>query len=910
MSLSSHSPSQRTYSPSKRILLPWNQSLLKSGADYLKSLDRQLPHALVLVPTMQGARRLRRVLAGEQGLLTPSIQTPSQWLTHPKEASKSAVLLAWQQVLKEVNVIDFPHLFGALEQPVLEESFILRFASQCFSLQKDLREVDCLFQDVVHFSPEKARWEELACLEKQVCKRLDTWGMSLVVEPDIGNFSHIIVLGIRDLTQRAIRCLDAQRQRGKEVVVLFASPFSDAQKGFDAWGRPLVETWKNAIIEIESFEQKVHLSQTPEETADCLVETLSKHLKKSKALRLGLCEKNHANSIAQRLSQYGWKLFDPQGTPIHATGILDSLMLFAQLVSSRPTWKSLRHLLALPYSQGFLGKEGEPKLWIEELDKLDERCFPLLIADAQLLASERQREIITTLFAPFVHLKKTRDFEAFFSLWLGGMEKGWADLLAMELSVCLELLSHVSFDIEESFGFFRLALSSLHLTEYPLERHLDMEGWMEMALGSEEPLFLVGLQEGCVPEKIPEEAWLPDSLRKDLGMAYSESRYARDCSLFAYLLASNSVEIFLTRRGLDDAQFLPSRLLLAQRGKALAQRVLHLFDTPQELPASNQAWKRDWILTLPKVDNPYSKEGLKPISPSALKLYFYCPMRFFLEKVMGNQTFEADKIEMNPMDFGNLCHAVLERFGRDESLKKSRDGQTLFEGLSTLLDQEVASRYAKNPSLEFTIQVHSARQRLKAFAFQQAAMLCDGWEILAVEQVVGARGIPWSWANHPISMIIDRIDWHRATGRYRVWDYKTSEQAKHPQDAHLAPWREEEKKPLCGELVQPASRSRLLRGWKDVQLLLYARFVQEHYALSLPPEVGYIQLPGDADCVRFCLWETLDTALMDSALSWCTQAISMIEEGQFTPSLARPLTGEDAYGLLAPEGLFKAFGYE
>ena len=134
------------------------------------------------------------------------------------------------------------------------------------------------------------------------------------------------------------------------------------------------------------------------------------------------------------------------------------------------------------------------------------------------------------------------------------------------------------------------------------------------------------------------------------------------------------------------------------------------------------------------------------------------------------------------------------------------------------------------------VQVESARERLRAFSDKQAAHRQAGWLIAESEFFVG-EAVPWSVNGHPIKTIIDRIDRLEDGKEWCVWDYKTSGKAHPPESQHLKAWKADENRMKLGELIEPTGRQKALRRWADVQLPLYAKFVQEHFKTERLPDV-------------------------------------------------------------------------
>jgi len=144
------------------------------------------------------------------------------------------------------------------------------------------------------------------------------------------------------------------------------------------------------------------------------------------------------------------------------------------------------------------------------------------------------------------------------------------------------------------------------------------------------------------------------------------------------------------------------------RRQDLAERVQRFFGPADIEPENPSAWQRDWSLNLPEVHNPYSIEnGATPrmLSPTALKDYLHCPLRFFFTRVMRLERFTPDKSEMDALDFGNLIHAVVEKFGLDETIRDSISETEIKAAFEKILASEVFNRFGKNLTLGMQMQV-------------------------------------------------------------------------------------------------------------------------------------------------------------------------------------------------------------
>eukprot|EP00112_Aurelia_sp_Birch-Aquarium-sp1_P004327 Seg14887.2 transcript_id=Seg14887.2/GoldUCD/mRNA.D3Y31 product="ATP-dependent helicase/deoxyribonuclease subunit B" protein_id=Seg14887.2/GoldUCD/D3Y31 len=474
----------------------------------------------------------------------------------------------------------------------------------------------------------------------------------------------------------------------------------------------------------------------------------------------------------------------------------------------------------------------------------------------------------------------------------------------------LEKVKSKRFTIAHLLEIITDGLSVQKVGEDGSDAVLDLQGWMELIYDDAPNLLLLGLHEGVVPQQYGEDPFLPESLRENLGMSSGKLRYARDSYLFrSYVESREEVRVYLTKVNDAGEPKSPSRLLLRSSGTDLAERVQTFFGEADLQPENPSAWQRDWVLTAPTLQNPYAREcdEMRFLSPSALKDYLSCPMRFFLKRIVRMNRYEARKAEMSALDFGNLVHAVVENFGRDESIRWSDSVSEIRDGFDNLLDDECGRRFGKKPNLAVEMQQEIARSRLHALAYHQAEQRSLGWKIIDVELDVG-KELPWCIAEHPIKMQVDRIERNEGTGKYRVMDYKTSASATHPQEAPLTSFKPDENRPILGELITPPRKRSEFR-WQNLQLPIYAWFVKEHYQLNEIPEVGYIQMPSATSETEFAIWDSFDEAMFDSAKQWAEEAVRRIEQGEFFNATELSTNDQkwDDFARLAQGSLSEAF---
>lgn len=482
----------------------------------------------------------------------------------------------------------------------------------------------------------------------------------------------------------------------------------------------------------------------------------------------------------------------------------------------------------------------------------------------------------------------------------------------------------------------RIALAQLQLSSLAFQPErdpgaVDILGWLELLFEDAPGLIVCGMNDGAVPETVTADPFLPDSLRKRLGLRTNDDRMARDACLLAAAAQSRktngrgpAASADGAGNGPHDGLLLlvektsptgdpkrPSRLLFLCPDEQLPARVLRLFGEVEQqarpVPRTSP-WK------------------LRPrIAPVPVKLrvtsfaaWLACPFRFYLSSVLGMESVDDRAEEMDPMGFGTLIHEALQALGNDRSVGISTDVETVRDFLRATVLRLARERFGNGLPPALVAQVEAASQRLSAAAAVHVQSVLDGWRIVEVEKRLDAAlALDDAPANMPnqrpltpaaapatidprlpraesrgpstirVSGRIDRIERHQKTGRYRILDYKTGDSPMRPDQAHLGPVREGT---VPEAVVEIEGKD---RAWTDLQLPLYRALLASE--LGQDAEVGYFLLPKAVSETRIELWPGLTPAMVDSALSCARGIASRIRNREFWPP-SSPAELDELYG--------------
>lgn len=908
----------------ERVFVGWERPFPGLLAEWLLARRDALPGLLVVVPTAQAGRRLREGLAAAAGaLLAPKVVTPESFF-RPAEQDGIATPIesrfAWIEVLQAMSGRDARALFPV--EPV-ERSFswAAGVAKELEKVRNALAEGGRFFADAAELSPERDRWVDLMEVERRVMARFAQWRLEdplaakvrvareFVVPPGIGE---LVIAGVPDPVPLA---LEVWRKIGVPVKVLVHAPESE-RAAFDDWGRPLAgDAWIKRPTPVAR--ERVHLVAGPAELAAKAVDCCGGLA--SDEVAIGLCDPACGPALEAAFAEAGWPAWNPEG---RMAGRAMMLLLdgFAGLARRGDRWDAAAGILRHPLLAEILDRKGMHAA-LRKLDDLEEEHLPDSVARVRELC-DWQRSVAKE---PDEGLEKLAEMIAWCLSWRDRFAPGksgqaladWVDAMAeIDDGAEGQLLAALAEAVEpvkrlEGRGLLKgpgealeLALSSIDTLRSTAGREqavIDLSGWLELSHGGGRRMILAGMHEGCVPDGNLDDAFLPDGVRRKLELRDAAGRHARDAYLFHSFAASRELEVIVAKVDASGEPRRPSRLLLAAGGVELAERVKALSGSPSAAPERLASWARgDWKLEFSGALKPYL-DGERMLSPSAIRDYLHCPFRFHLKRVLKWERHDPAKMEMDARDFGNLCHGALEKMGQDEAMAATTDARELRDFLWEKMDAWLA-RYGSNLSLPLLVQREAARSRMARFAELEVEQRIEGWRTQHVELKVG-KDLPWEIDGQAVAMQIDRVDHHPRLG-WRVLDYKTSARAETPKAAHLR--RISEKRRTFGATM-PAARG-ADEVWKNVQVPLYAAFVQEWLGLDAPPAIGYVNLPATLNDVGFEIWQDFTPERMDCALEWSRGVIGALRRSVHWPPVA--LSGQEAgyddFAAMAPDGLDEA----
>ena len=887
---------------------------------------------LIVVPTRQAGRRLRESLAlhcasQKTALLSLRVVTPAFFLRPDDGADTVAapleVVAVWADILMKADLSQHSGLFPA-RAPSQDFIWALRTSEMIEGLRDTLADgryrIADVYKDFGSLLEEEERWHDLADMESMYLERLSALGLK---DPCVGmlqnaestepprGIERIVVAAVPDPTPLMVRKLERLSQQ-IPIVVLIHAPEALADC-FDGWGRPLPAKWRERRIDVPDPDANIVLGGSPWLQSQKVLELMAQEAGRfgPADVAIGVPDSEVIPFLETDLAGVGLIPFNPAGKSADQHPLSQLLQAFRNL-RQEGDYPSVSAFMRNVDFLDYLQKKHRilPCRVLKELDNYQNTHLPQSLDD--MIRAFARPAAASTRHAGFANLGKAigvmaeqvRGFEAadvdsslrsllqtvyeFRTIDARKPEDSEFVAVAEAIDTALRQMSRdaltaLGMDKESALELLLWSLSQQRYYPEPEEAIMDLEGWLELPWNDAPFLIVTGMNDGSVPNSRPADVFLPDTLRRQLNLRHDEDRLAADAYLMTALIESRRkhgrVCFTFGKTGSTGDVLKPSRLLFQCNDAELPRRAERLFGTPPEARVSCPSSISFRLEAVPPPDVPAGKLELKSISVTTFGEYLECPFRFYLKRVLGMEALDDQKMELDAPDFGLLVHAVLHAMAQDEEMRRCQDAGELHDFLCARAADWIKDRLGPSLPLQVESQLESARQRLRQAARVQASLAREGWEILSSERKM-ARELE----GFLITGKIDRIDRHRETGRIRVLDYKTSDKAGTPEEAHLGSLPKDREWPEYAR-VEIAGRQ---RRWIDLQLPLYGILLSSDQELRGPFELGYFNLPKALDDTSVVLWDNLTAALLESAGACARGVIIDIKRRRFWPPAQKP----------------------
>ena len=863
------------------------------------------------------------------GQLPECLYTPQ----HPL-AIEIEQTLAWSKVLSNTPTAELAPLVTRLPDSDEIESWV-ELASTIRRLHSELAS-DCLaFADVAKQAEsegDKRRWNLLAKLFDSYLASLNEAGLSdpsnqrqiAIDQQRCRSDHHIALIGSVDLSKMQAEMLEVMRG---SVEIFTAAPES-YRKHFSAIGCIDSQRWLEHELPI--LDEQLVAAGDIADQAQAAVESMKtiigysvdskdSEIEASKFVTIGVTDESQVAPIEFELGGYGYKTARHLGWSVSSTAVGRAISMVATYLKNQ-TWQSLAALVRHPDVLSWVShqlKLEDPDEILISLDGLLANHFPIQLSTKLTPAVEDKYPIaIKTAKCVAKWTKCFDDSERSLGQWCKQITKWFGDLYPLNLEESpqatrshlaaqsthrlLKRFSNVQSELDlmlsgaDAMAMIASRIADLRVVLPAKPDEIEIVGWLDLALDETPSLIVVGLNHPFVPEAITNDPFLPGSFRTQLRMVDNDRRLARDIYYMQLLLSTRkNIRFIVGRNSADGSPTPPSRLLASAQQADVARRIASLMegkrtkvDVVHNWDLAAQASEINEV-PIPDLPIPGGDCPVKAMSVTAFRDYLSCPYRFFLRHVLKLKPIDDEATELAANQFGDLVHAAVEAFGksndRDEAMQEKIE--SLLHGF---LHEYGAKHYGDASSTAVRIQMRQAERRLSILSHEQAKRFAEGWRIHDTEAPVSYETtgacIEVDGFTMGLRGRLDRIDFHPATGRYAILDYKTH--GHKPEKKHL-------KNTANGQ------------QWIDLQLPLY-RMMIPYLGINVAPvevELGYFNLSDKPAETRVNI-ASFSEFQMQAADELIYDCVRRIRDCDFAPSETPPQY--DDYAMILQTGVLRS----
>lgn len=794
---------------------------------------------------------------------------------------------------------------------------------------------------------EVQRWADLAVLEvayRETLKRqgcVDHDDLRVQLAKGTGRpegIQTVWLAGLIDAQPLLQTALERMTQELQINVLIGAD--ADEAEAFDVWGRPLPSAWQARASAWNNFSECVHVVRDDVAGVERLKELLGQQKPAFGTLSIAPCDRHqHTGLLAEGMHDLGAEVVNPLGVK-HASHGLHHLAKAWLDVVDQPTFAKLRKAVMHPaLVRNLFGQKISQFRLNQQLDALSQCMPPQDLDDALAYALEfsadknkpdeqdgrelrqyNQVKELTGYLQIAIDLLNQHRALGFLDLGLallalaqspqdfgeGELEQDFTVKVCERIEETLRDMAEVnaaSFNLSNT-QWVRLALSIAGEDSYRQSlaaEPVNLPGWIEAPWDPVPHLVVFGLTDDLVPRVAHADPFLPASMRATLGLTSNDQVFANAAFTLEQLrrrregtdgnLRQGRLDIIVPRFNSEGEGLRPSRILFLCPDSELTARVGHLFE--KDIPAQEEPF---WDIPAGHRFQPLGKAELvkkmqEKISVTTFKQYLSSPSDFWLKNALGMSESTHGGAELDRAGFGTLIHDTLYHFAQDKANRLLDDEVAIAKKFDEALDAYFEEHYGRNLEPGLQLQRETARERLANFAPHQAQLVRDGWVIHEVEEWLPKEA---KIGTMQVRGRYDRLDFHAATGKYRLIDYKSFDTARNPEGEHVKELNVNAPRMPGIDFVLPKQLKKELKqqdmGWTDLQLPAY-----HHLLTTLRPEIqslelAYICITAAATPDAVQVWENYGKVATHAvkALEEIVRRIQSGENQHFQPPVKEP----------------------
>ncbi|MDZ7618841.1 MAG: hypothetical protein U1E05_17690 [Patescibacteria group bacterium] len=637
--------------PIGRVFCGFKRPGLPAAVDYLverfgRADGLDLADVILAVPTSRAERRLLELLvlraeADRTPLCPPQIVTVGalpELLYAPLRPFSNHLTqqLAWVDALRGSDSAVVERLLPAL--PAADDlPPWLALGAMLSMLHRELASENIDFADVARAGArlagfrETSRWEALARLQGSYLAVLDGLGLwdrqtarRVAIEKGECTVDRpILLLGTADLNRQQRLMLD---QVAEHVTALVFAPDALADR-FDEHGCLIPEAWLEATIDLD--DACVFQADNPAGQAGEVGRWLAGLESRYSAdqITIGVPDRAAADltpQLEQLLTacdvpaRYGVGKPVAQASPYR---LLASVMAYLNDGSFSALAAMARH----PALVDWLADQGAADDWLDRLDAYQGEHLPARLEKEEEgvadvygaverllgpLAGKRSLDawgepLLELLAAVFGRKPLNRRREPERSVLMAC--EMIRDAARENADIPRRLADEVAgpMTAAEATGIMLEQVDGARISATLERGAIEMLGWLDLPLDDAPALIVTGFNEGSVPDSANSDMFLPNQLRRALGVMDNDRRYARDAYALSVLAASRErLALVVGRRSAAGDPLAPSRLLFACDAETIARRANRFFGEPPAahklvLPGAIRAGRRETAIPVP-----------------------------------------------------------------------------------------------------------------------------------------------------------------------------------------------------------------------------------------------------------------------------------------------------------------------
>ncbi len=317
---------------------------------------------------------------------------------------------------------------------------------------------------------------------------------------------------------------------------------------------------------------------------------------------------------------------------------------------------------SLPSIRGILSSLGKKSRWLALSDLIESETPAILVQALQPM--DRVADLAGALTSLLMSIYQKLRLEE----KLGEIETGFA-YHAIKLMRQLEDRVREYNQQLESRTFMRLVVQTFEQSRIPFSseptRGLQLMGFLETRALDFERLILVSVNEGRAPGGNRHNTFIPYAVRK----AFKLPTFEEQDAIYAYhfkriLQRAREITILYNTEVAIDGSGEKSRFLWQLKQSfppdTIVENTYQMSLSKSKLDTSLEIQKTGQVL---KMMSRFliGEDSVKSLSPTAIRHYLDCSLRFYFRYVVRIQEREQESAELDARDFGNIVHKVLEK---------------------------------------------------------------------------------------------------------------------------------------------------------------------------------------------------------------------------------------------------------